>query len=149
MYTITAAASITADLDTVWATVIDVEAWPAWDPHEEQARLDGPFAAGTTGWSKPHGAPAATWTITEVVPGRRWGSACGLPGGRITGMNTFEAAGAGQVRCTKSFSVTGPLVPLFRLHFGRRIRRDMVRSFAALELEASRRVAAAGAEPVR
>jgi hypothetical protein len=25
-------------------------------------------AVGTTGWSKPAGAPAATWTITDVVP---------------------------------------------------------------------------------
>ncbi|BFU45652.1 hypothetical protein KRMM14A1004_38890 [Krasilnikovia sp. MM14-A1004] len=143
MYTISADATITADLDAVWTTVTDVEAWPTWDPHEEQARLDGPFATGTTGWSKPHGAPAATWTITEVVPGRRWGSTCGLPGGRISGVNTFEPAGAGRVRCTKSFSVTGPLVPLFWLHFGRRIRRDMARSFAALEREANRRTAAA------
>jgi hypothetical protein len=62
-------------------------------------------------------------------------------------MNTFEAVDAGQIRCTKSFSVTGPLVPLFRFYFGRRIRRDMIKSFAALEREADRRAAAA--EPTR
>jgi hypothetical protein len=39
-------------------------------------------------------------------------------------------------------TVSGPLVPLFRLWFGRRVRRDMHRTFAALEREALRRDAA-------
>ena len=31
--------------------VTDVAGWPAWDPHEKAARLEGPFAPGTAGWS--------------------------------------------------------------------------------------------------
>src|SRR5215510_10708906 len=90
MYTISEQATILADIDAVWSVVTDVDAWPGWDPHEQQARLDGPFQAGTTGWSKPNGGPAATWTITEVVPGHRWSSECPLPGGKLTGENLFE-----------------------------------------------------------
>jgi hypothetical protein len=133
MYEIHEETVIKGDLPAVWAMVTDVGNWPSWDPHEEAARLDGAFEAGGTGWSKPRGGPATDWTITEVVPMRRWASECGLPGGRITGVNTFSAAGDGQVRCTKTVRVTGPLVPLFRFYFGRRMREDMHRTWAALE----------------
>lgn len=37
------------------------------DPHEQEARVDGPFVAGGTGWSKPRGGPGTSWAITEVV----------------------------------------------------------------------------------
>jgi hypothetical protein len=139
MYTISAEATITADLPAVWAVVTDVNGWPGWDPHEQEARLEGPFQVGATGWSKPRGGPATTWTVTEVVARRRWASTCPLPGGRLTGVTTFEPLGGGRVRCVKTVSATGPLVVLFRLYFGRRIRRDMLRTFAALEREAGRR----------
>lgn len=139
MYRITEAAVINGDVAQVWAIATDVSGWPAWDPHEEAARLDGPFAAGTTGWSKPKGAPAANWTITAVEAGRMWSSACGLPGGELRGVNIFDVCGPATVRCTKTVMVTGPLVPLFRLWFGPRIRRDMRRTFAALQVEAARR----------
>jgi hypothetical protein len=139
MYEMTEQTTVHGDIDAVWAVVTDVAGWPGWDPHEQQARLDGPFQAGTTGWSKPNGGPATAWTITEVVPRRRWSSECALPGGKLTGENLFEPLGDGQIRCTRTIRVSGPLVPLFRWYFGRRIRRDMHRTWAALEREAARR----------
>jgi hypothetical protein len=139
MYEITAETVISGDLETVWAIQADVDGLPTWDPHEEAARLDGPFAAGSTRWSKPRGGPATDWTITEVVPLSLWASECGLPGGKITGVNTFEQVQAGRIRCTKTMRVTGPLVPLFRIYFGKRIRQDFFRTWAALESEVARR----------
>ncbi|GAB1639813.1 SRPBCC family protein [Krasilnikovia sp. MM14-A1259] len=141
MYEITAQAVITGDLDTVWEIMTDVKGWSSWDPHELDARLDGPFVTGTTGWSKPRGGPATTWTLTEVQDRRRWASECGLPGGTLSGVNTFDLVGDRKVRCVKTVHVTGPLVPLFRLYFGPRIRRDMLKTFTALQAEASRRAA--------
>jgi hypothetical protein len=142
MYEFSAQAEITADAESVWAVVADVDGWPAWDPHEQDARLDGPFAPGTTGWSKPNGGPATDWTITEVDPLRSWASECGLPGGKIAGRNTFEPRAGGKLRCVKTVRVYGPLAPLFRFYFGRRMRADMLKTFAALEREAARRHAA-------
>jgi hypothetical protein len=139
MYEMTERATLRGDIDAVWAVVTDVDGWPGWDPHEQQARLDGPFQAGTTGWSKPNGGPATAWTITDVVPRRRWSSECPLPGGKLAGDNVFEPLGDGQIRCTRTIRVSGPLVPLFRWYFGRRIRRDMHRTWAALQQEAARR----------
>ena len=141
MYEVRVQAVITGEPAIVWAVVSDVAGWPRWDPHEEAARIDGPFATGTTGWSKPHGAPGASWTLTDVEGPHRWASSCALPGGGLRGLNTFEQVGPTRVRCTKTVQVTGPLVPLFRAWFGPRMRRDMVRTLAALEQEAARRSA--------
>jgi hypothetical protein len=138
MYEIHSSAVITGDVDAIWHAVTDVAGWPTWDPHEEAARLDGPFEVGTVGWSKPRGGPATEWTITDVIPLSRWASECGLPGGRITGVNTFEQLAGGQVRCTKTVCVTGPLVPLFRLYFGRKMREDMQKTWTALEHHVAR-----------
>lgn len=141
MYRITAETIIDGSLAEIWAIAIDVDQWPTWDPHEQDARVDGEFAVGVTGWSKPRGGPGTVWTITEVTEsagGSRWSSECGLPGGKLTGENVFEASGDNQVRCRKTVFVRGPLVPLFRLYFGRRIRRDMARTFTALEAAARR-----------
>lgn len=139
MYQIKAETIIEGDLSAVWEIVVDVDGWPSWDPHEEGARLNGPFAAGTTGYSKPRNGPGTDWTITDVVHGRRWASECSLPGGKLAGENLFEALEGGRIRCVKTVNVTGPLVPLFWLHFGRGIRRDMYATFEALEREAARR----------
>ncbi len=139
MYEIREQATISGDLATVWAVATDVANWPAWDPHEENARLDGPFTVGACGWSKPRGGPGATWTLTQVDARRRWASECGLPGGKLTGENVFEPVGDGEVRCTKTVRVSGPLVPLFRCYFGPRMRRDMSKTWVALEREVARR----------
>jgi hypothetical protein len=138
VFRISAQTTIRGDLAAIWRLVTDVCEWPSWDPHEEAARLDGEFVAGAVGWSKPHGGPATEWTITEVIKERRWASECALPGGKLTGGNEFTDLGDGTVRCAKTVEVYGPLVPLFRLWFGRRIRKDMFRTFAALEVEVAR-----------
>ncbi len=39
MYEIKEQATISGDLATVWTVATDVANWPAWDPHEEDARL--------------------------------------------------------------------------------------------------------------
>lgn len=133
MYEISSDTVINADPAAVWALVTDVANWPAWDPHEQDARLDGPFREGTTGWSKPRGGPGTAWSITDVVDGRSWSSECQLPGGKLTGTTVYEPLGDGRLRCAKTIRVSGPLVPLFRLYFGRRIRADMHKTWAALE----------------
>jgi hypothetical protein len=137
MYEIAAETVIVGDVAAVWRVVTDVARWPEWDPHEDIARLDGEFAVGVTGWVKQKGNPGAAFTLTEVVPERRWASECALPGGKLWGSNEFEQLPDGKIRCTRTVRVTGPLVPLFRFHFGRRMRRDFFKTWAALEARAA------------
>jgi uncharacterized protein YndB with AHSA1/START domain len=140
MYTISAESIIRGTIQSVWDAEVDVDNWAKWNPHEEEARLDGEFKVGGTGWSKPHGGPGTAWTITAVEPLHKWGSECALPGGKLVGESTFDDLGDGRIRCKKTVQVSGPLTILFRLHFGRGIKKDMYKSFEALEQEAARRV---------
>lgn len=130
---------IDGKLDTVWDIVSDVAGWPAWDPHEEAARIDGPFEAGTAGWSKPRKAPPADWVLTAVEPKKRWASKSGIPGGTILGESTFEKVGTDKVKCVKVVTVSGTLVPLFWLIFRRPVEADLHHSLAALQDEVTRR----------
>jgi uncharacterized protein YndB with AHSA1/START domain len=136
MYEIRAETVIQGDVRKVWRVVTDVARWPEWDPHEDQARFDAPFEVGAVGWVKQKSNPAATFTVVEVIPERRWASECRLPGGKLWGSNEYEPLAGGKIRCTRTVRVTGPLVPLFRFHFGKRMRRDFYRTWSALEARA-------------
>lgn len=148
MYVIHEEAVIAGGIEEIWRAAIDVANWPSWDPHEEKARIDGPFAPGTTGWVKPKGAPAGPFTITAVESGRSWTSEAGIPFGKIRGHYTYEPLGDGTVRVGKRMEVHGPFRPIFRLIWERGIRADMHLTIAALEVEA-RRLAGAAQEPER
>src|SRR4029077_17963897 len=106
---------IEGDITAIWQAATDVAAWPSWDPHEEKARLDGPFAPGAKGWNKPKGAPAGTFTITAVEPERVSAARAGIPFGSLRGVSRCEPLGDGRVRVSKAFEVRGPFAPVFRL----------------------------------
>ncbi len=135
---------IEGDIAAVWQVATDVDNWPSWDPHEQKARIDGPFAAGTKGWNKPRGAPAGSFTITEVEPERMWSARAGIPFGSLRGVNRYEPLGDGRVRVSKVFEVHGPFAPIFRLIWEKAVRSDMHLTFQALQAEAQRRGAARG-----
>lgn len=139
MYSFTEEATISGEINAVWVAATDVPAWPSWDPHEEKARIDGEFAAGTKGWSKPAGAPAGVFTITDVEPGRMWASRAGIPFGHLRGENRYEPVGDGTIKVSKRVEVHGPFGTLFHLIWEKRMRADMHKTFAALEAEARRR----------
>src|SRR6202034_445509 len=108
-------AIISADITSVWATAIDVPAWPSWDPHEERARFEGEFTPGAKGWSKPAGAPAGAFTITAVEPGRMWSAKAGIPFGSLRGENRYQPVADGKIKVSKRVEISGPFGPLFHL----------------------------------
>ncbi|MFI6172795.1 SRPBCC family protein [Nocardia sp. NPDC051052] len=142
MYVISEEAVISGAIASIWQAATDVAHWADWDPHEEKARIDGPFAPGTKGWVKPKGAPAGPFTITAVDEGGSWTSEAGIPFGKIRGHYTYTPVGEGAVRVVKRMEIHGPFRPIFRLIWEKGIRSDMHLSFAALEQEAQRRRAA-------
>lgn len=139
MYSFGEEAIINGGIDGIWAAATDVPGWPSWDPHQQKARIDGEFAAGTTGWSKPASAPAGTFTITDVEPGRMWITRAGIPFGHLRLENRYDPAGDGMVRVSKRVEVHGPFGPLFHLIWEKNMRKGMRQTFAALETEARRR----------
>ena len=67
-------ATIAAPIEVIWRLHTDVDAWPTWQPDIETARLDGPFAPGSTFSWHTSGLDIES-TIYEVEDGRRtlWG----------------------------------------------------------------------------
>jgi hypothetical protein len=143
MYTLNFTRTMKANPDAVWQILTDMPRYPEWDPREAETRLDGPFAAGVTGWSKQHGNPGGPFTITEVVPGERFTGEPGMPLGKLVIVNRIEPLADGTVRVGKQYTVSGPMTLLFRLYFARKIRQSMPAHFDALEQEVNRVVEAA------
>ncbi|MFJ4525459.1 SRPBCC family protein [Streptomyces sp. NPDC088810] len=95
---------IDAPLATVWELHTAVDAWPAWNPGVESARLDGPLRTGTTFAWRTHGLDI-TSTVRELVPGERivWGG----PSAGITGIHVWafeQTGGRVTVRTEESWS---------------------------------------------
>jgi hypothetical protein len=117
--------------------------YPEWDPREQALRLDGPFEAGTTGWSKQVGPrPGSPFRLVRVEAPNRWTNESPLPGGRLSIDHLLTDRGDGTVHLTKRYEVHGPMQLAFRLIFAHAIRRDTPGTFTALEAETARRAAA-------
>jgi hypothetical protein len=136
---------VDGDLDQIWDVWTDLASFPRWDPREERTEPRGPFAVGTTVWSKQRGNPGGESTITGIEPRRRWTAESPLPGGRLVIEHVVEPVGPGRVKVAKHYEAHGPLVALFRLYYGPRVRRALPETFRALQREAARR--AGGGSP--
>jgi hypothetical protein len=143
MYAIDCEATIRGRVSDVWATWTDMVRYPEWDPREQALRLDGPFEAGTTGWSKQVGPrPGSPFRLVRVEAPNRWTNESPLPGGRLSIDHLLTDRGDGTVHLTKRYEVHGPMQLAFRLIFAHAIRRDTPGTFTALEAETARRAAA-------
>ena len=132
---------VPVDPAAAFAVWTDVASWPSWDPHEVDARLNGDFAPGTTGWAKPKGAPAGDFTLREVVVDERWVSVSPLPGGALTFTHSVEQTASGS-KLSMVGEVRGPMTPLLRVFWAKGMRRDAPRTLEAIGVEALRRKAA-------
>ena len=95
--------------DVAWAFWTDVHNW-RFDPSLESVDLDGPFAAGARGVTKPRRGEPIEWSIREAAPGLavielplpgalvefHWTFAPVEGGTRITQRVTLSGAGSGQ-----------------------------------------------------
>ena len=139
MYSLELDATLNVAHAAVWQTWTDISSFPDWDPREEEATLNGPFAVGSTVHSKQRGNPGGEATIVAIEDGHRWTVAKPLPGGRLVIDHRLEPVGEQYVRVVKRYDVYGPIALVFRLVFAPKIRQSMPASFEALEREARRR----------
>jgi Polyketide cyclase / dehydrase and lipid transport len=132
MYSFEFSTELDASRDAVWKVWSDMTKYPEWDPRELELRLDGPFAAGTTGYSKQKGNPGGVFRIVDVSAPSAWTNASPLPGGELVISHRLDELGGTRTRITKRYQVTGPLQLLFRLWFAPALGRAQPTSFAAL-----------------
>ncbi|MEV6771986.1 SRPBCC family protein [Nocardia sp. NPDC051030] len=132
---------ISGDITWIWKTASDPRTWPDWDPHVVKVRFDGPFAPGRQGWTKPHGGPGGPFTLVEVDPPHGYRTEDPMPGGIMTVATSYDDLGDGRIRVTRRVEVTGWFAPIFNFFWSKGMRRDMQRTFTALECEAQHRAA--------
>ena len=94
-----------------WA---DMATWPEWDTAVAWARLDGPFAVGTTGTLKHTGGPKVRFVIQTLVPGEEFTDRSSLPGAGLTIRHLVTPAPDGTCRVDVTVSLDGPLARLWR-----------------------------------
>jgi hypothetical protein len=114
-----------ADPHAVWRRYEDVEHWSEWSRHGvEWSRIDGPFAAGTKGKSKPPGSRAIGFKLVVVEPDSSFVSELRLPGGRVRFEHVVEAKGPGS-RITHRVAVDGPLAFLYTPTVRKGVKRGL------------------------
>ena len=86
-----------------WSTV---ENWLI-DVSVESVTLDGPFAAGSRGTTKPCGSDPVRWQITEVQDGHRAVIEINLPGAVIRFHWQFADLSDGATRITQRVTLEG------------------------------------------
>ncbi|MEU7606236.1 SRPBCC family protein [Streptomyces sp. NPDC041003] len=122
---------IDAPLERVWALHTDIDAWPSWNAHVDQAQLDGPLLPGHSFSWKTHGLDI-TSTIRELVPGERlvWGG----PANGIEGIHvwTFERTG-GQVTVRTEESWSGAPVDAAPAELGQALHDSLTAWLASLK----------------
>ena len=94
-----------------WA---DMASWPEWDTAVAWARLDGPFAEGTTGTLKPTGGPKVRFVIETLVPGHEFTDRSTLPGAHLIIRHQVAPAAERTCRLDVTVSLGGPLARLWR-----------------------------------
>lgn len=125
----------TAEPDAVWRLWSDVDSWPTWDSNLQNARLDGPFAAGATGTLKPTGARTAAFTIGDALPGRAFVIDMRPPLACLRFEHELTPDIDANMGITHRVTLTGPLAPLCARIIGRGIANHLpeaVRTLARL-----------------
>ena len=100
-----------------WA---DMDTWPEWDEAVAWARLDGPFAAGSTGVLKPKGGPKVSFVIETLVEGVEFTDVSSMPGARLRIRHLVSVEGR-ATRVDVDVSIEGPLAWLWRRAIGKGI----------------------------
>ncbi|WP_042386938.1 SRPBCC family protein [Streptacidiphilus melanogenes] len=111
-----------------WA---DMATWPEWNADTEWVRLDGPFAAGSTGVLKPKGGPKTKFVITELTD-RVFVDVSLLAGARLTFHHAIAPTAAGGSEVSVTVTLGGPLARLWNLILGKGIAASLDRDLAAL-----------------
>jgi uncharacterized protein YndB with AHSA1/START domain len=102
-----ATAEIEAPAATLWALLVDLDAWPQWGPSVRRASVEGGvLAAGARGKVETAVGATLDFEVTRFEPGRRWAW-------KVRGLDATDhrVEPLGQDRCRVSFGVAWPAAP--------------------------------------
>ena len=120
--------------EAVFAVFSDVVAWPSWtESITSVERLDaGPLGVGSQAKIRQPRLPPATWTVTELVPGRSFTWEARGPGVRTVGRHEVEPRNDG---CTARSILEqhGPLGLILGTVYARLTRKYLAMESAGLK----------------
>ena len=111
-------------VDRLWSVWSDVDAWHTWQSDLDHAKLDGPFAAGSTFQLKAKGGPRVRIALLTVEPNRRFVDLTRFPLAKMYGEHQFIARGD-EIEIRTSISVEGALGFLWRKLVGEGVARSL------------------------
>jgi hypothetical protein len=97
-----------ASRDSVWEFWTKVANWAAVDPGLESAELDGPFATGTNGTTKPRGQDPVRWRLAEVHDRSSALIELSVPGAVLKFLWKFEDTAGGGTLIMQRVGLEGP-----------------------------------------
>ena len=130
----------TAAPEGLWELWADAARWPDWNADIAWARLDGPFAAGTTATVKFRRSTRMRFTITAAEPLRLFVDEAKMPGARMGHEHVIGSDGESTTVANRIY-IEGPAARLYAALMGRRIRRG-VKEFVRRERELAERARA-------
>jgi uncharacterized protein YndB with AHSA1/START domain len=122
--------------DEVWATLVDVEAWPKWTASMTSVeRLEqGEFGVGSRARVTQPKLKAAVYTVTELAPGESFIWETKALGVTTSAGHRVRPRGDGLATITLRVTQTGALAPLVGL-----VAATMIRRYVTMEAEGLKR----------
>lgn len=138
MSTFTATWQTTAPTSLVWTRVADVMAWPEWLPTvtRVEAASSRVLAVGSSFRVHQPKLRPATWTVSQLSPGRNFVWESSTPGLRMWANHTVEPSGHGGTLITLEFRFSGLLAPVAALLVGRLTQRYLATEAESLKARA-------------
>ncbi|MBM0277635.1 SRPBCC family protein [Micromonospora tarensis] len=127
---------IAADVEQVWAVLVDVPRWPEWTASVTQAERGepGPLAVGATARLTQPKLRPALWRVTELADRSGFVWVSESPGVRTTGEHRLLPLPDGRTRVELAIDQSGPLAGLIGRLYGGLLRR-----YVRLEADGLRR----------
>lgn len=117
--------------EQIWKKYASPETWNTWDHDTEYAKLNGPFAAGSTIDFKPKGANKIKTVIAKCEPLCQVTDVTKLPLATLVFDHVLEQTSAG-LRVTHTVSISGPLTFLWKRIIGYKIKAGLPTSMQNL-----------------
>ncbi|WP_442864747.1 SRPBCC family protein [Arthrobacter sp. HY1533] len=120
MFTTEASQQTTASPATVWATLVDVAAWPQWYPGYLSADAEGDLELGRRGTVTLLDGRRRPYEIFDWQPGALLSYGTQVPGAALRFHYSVEPAAMGS-RISLAYTLRGPSSPIFGRIFGRTV----------------------------
>jgi uncharacterized protein YndB with AHSA1/START domain len=115
----------TASPERIWQIWSQPATWQEWNPTVESVRLDGPFAAGTTGTMRTKGGRTHAIRLRDVEPGRSFRlEASAVPLSKFVFRCAVTPGSGGRTTITQGVTMEGPLGPVYSPIMGEQVAKS-------------------------